>query len=259
VRKETGLVVCVLGQTGTPRPEYIYFIRRNLVPLRAKSGLLFCGDSERDLEASGVCSSLQWRGARDTEKRNPVMYKRLIVLLGMFLGSHAPAAAQTPAPQFVLAREHVAPIITMLRTVSRPLPAASFRLYQDPGKRRSHFTHLFAGDYEPEQSMELLPPVEGVRTLFFTRSSLQLVQLWSGRLRLDGFTGTLHMQNVQLGPSASGGLQDFRPPRQSYPGGPRSVDLYGVSLSFHFGHNARTGRPPPVWRCLSRIVGSARN
>ena len=58
------------------------------------------------------------------------MYKCFIVLLGIFLGSHAPAAAQTPAVQtpavqFVLAHAYVAPAITMLRPVLAPLPAAS--------------------------------------------------------------------------------------------------------------------------------------
>jgi len=196
---------------------------------------------------------------QELEKRNQVMYKRFIVLLGMFLGSHAPAAARTPAPQMVLAQERVAPTMTMLRTVSAPLPAASFQMHQDPVKSPAHFSSLVVGAYERDHNMERLPPTEEVKTLFFTRSSLPLAQLWRGRLRLDGFTGTLNMQNVQLGPSASGGLQDFRPPRQSYPGGPHSVDLYGVSLNFHFGRNARTGRPTQVWRCLSRIVGAVLN
>jgi hypothetical protein len=187
------------------------------------------------------------------------MYKRLIVMLGIFLGSHAPAPAQTPAPQLVLAQGNLVPMLTMFRTVSAPLPASSFLLYQNPGKPPTHFSHQFAGAYERDHSMDRLPPTDEVKTLFFTQSSMPLVQLWSGRLRLDGFTGTLNMQNVQLGPSASGGLQDFRPPRESYPGGPRSVDLYGVSLSFHFGRNTRTGSSPKVWRCLSRILSSVRN
>jgi len=59
------------------------------------------------------------------------------------------------------------------------------------------------------------------------------------------------MQNAELGPSAGGGL---RFPRQSYPGGPRSVDLYGVSLSFHFGRDAQVGRPAQIWSCLARIA-----
>jgi hypothetical protein len=82
------------------------------------------------------------------------------------------------------------------------------------------------------------------------------VQLWGGRLRLDGFTSTLHMQSVQFGPSAAGGL---RLPQQNYAGGPRSMDLYGVSLSFHFWQDARVGHPTQALRSLSRIVASVLN
>jgi hypothetical protein len=95
--------------------------------------------------------------------------------------------------------------------------------------------------------------------LILTQSLLPLMQLWGGRLRLDGFTSTLHMQNMQLGPSPSGGLLDFRSSRQNYPGGPRSVDLYGFSLSFHFGQDAQVGHPIRAWRCLSRIVATVLN
>jgi hypothetical protein len=189
------------------------------------------------------------------------MYKRFIVLLGIFLSNHAPAAAQAPAAQapavqIVLAHAYVAPAITMLRPVSAPLPTASFQLYLNPKKSPAYFDRVFAAAYERDGSIERVPPTETITTLYFTRTTLPLLQLWSGRLRLDGVIGTLNMQNVQLGPSASGGLWDFRPPRQSYPGGPRTLDLYGVSVSYHFGRAARTGSPPHVWRCLSRFVGS---
>ena len=184
------------------------------------------------------------------------MCKRFIMLLGILLGSHASSAAQTPAPQVVQAQEHVVPILSMLRKMSAPLPAASFLVHQDPVKSPAHSSHLIAGAYERDHSMERLPSVEEVKTLFVTRSSLPLAQLWSGRLRLECFTSTLNMQNVELGPSGGGGLLDFRPPRIDYPRGPHSVDLYGVSMSFHFGREARMGRPVETWRSLSRIVGS---
>jgi hypothetical protein len=133
--------------------------------------------------------------------------------------------------------------------------SASFLLYQNGGKPPAHFRCLLAGDYQPDRSMERLLPIEEVQTLFFEQSRLRLVQLWSGRLQLDGVMGTLSMQNVELGPSASGGLRDFRPPREIFPGGPRSVDLYGVSVSLQLDRKARTERAPQVWRYLSRVVG----
>jgi hypothetical protein len=189
------------------------------------------------------------------------MHKRFILLLGVFLGSHVPTAAQTPAPQIVPAQERVAPI-TMVRTVPAPLLASSFPLSESPGKSAAHFTYLFVRAYERDQGLEglkSLSPMREVKTLFLTQSMLPLVQLWGGRLRLDGFTSRLDMQNVQLGPSAGGGLLDFRPQRQGYPGGPRSFGLYGINLSFHFGRDAGTGRSTQAWRCLSPLVGTVLN
>src|ERR1700723_448773 len=98
---------------------------------------------------------------QELEKRNLVMYKRFIVLLGIFLGSHAPAAAQTsavqtPAVQIVLAHAYVAPAITMLRPVSAPLPAASFQEYQYSKKSPAYFDHVFAGAYVRDDSLERL-------------------------------------------------------------------------------------------------------
>jgi hypothetical protein len=190
------------------------------------------------------------------------MHKQVILLLlGIFLVGYVPMAAQTPAPQIVPAQDRIAPLVTVIPTAPAPLLAASFLLPENPGPSAAHFSYLFAGGYQRDQGLaglEDLSPVREVETLFLTQSLLPLVHLWGGRLRLDGFTSTLHMQNVQLGPSAAGGLQDFRPPRQSYPGGPRSVDLYGVSLSFHFGREAQLGRPTQLWHSLPRIVGAAR-
>jgi hypothetical protein len=186
------------------------------------------------------------------------MHKRFILLLGVFLGSHVLTAAQTPAPELVPAQERVALIVT---TAPTPLLAVSFLLPENPGNSAAHFSYLFVRDYERDQSLEGLKSLSAMRevkTLFLTQSMLPLVQLWGGRLRFDGFTSTLQMQNVQLGPSAAGGLLDFRPPRQGYPGGLRSVGLYGVNLSFHFGRDAQIGRPTQIWRCLARIAGAAR-
>jgi hypothetical protein len=185
------------------------------------------------------------------------MHKRFIMLLGVFLGSRVLTAAQTPVPELVPAQELVASIMT---GAPAPLLAVSFLLPEKPGKSTAHFSYLLAGAYEYERDQGLegfanLSPMREVKTLFLTQSLLPLVQIWGGRLRLDGFTTTLHMQNVELGPSAAGGLQDSRLLRQGYPGGPRSVDLYGVSLSFHFGRDAQIGRPAQIWRCLARILG----
>jgi hypothetical protein len=169
------------------------------------------------------------------------MYKRFIVLLGIFLSSLAPASAQAPVQRIVLAHERIAPTTTMLRTVSTPRLTASF-LHQKPGNSLVHFGHLYAPAYERDDSLAGLPRIVEVKTLFFTQLSLPLAQLWSGRLEVDAFQNTLHIQNLQL-----------------YLGRPSSVHLSGLSLSFHLGQEARSGSQTQVQRCLSRIVGTMLN
>jgi hypothetical protein len=183
------------------------------------------------------------------------MHKGFILLLGMFLGNCVSAAAQTPVPQIVLARDHIAPAMTMLRTVSIPLPAPSFMPSQDHGKSPADSSLLFVGAYERDDSLDRLSPMVKVKTLMFTLSSLPLFQLWSGRFQLDAFQSTLRMENMQLGPSGYGGMKGFCPSRQSCPGGPLSVHFTGLSLSFHFGRDSRTRRPTQAWRRLTRFVG----
>jgi hypothetical protein len=190
------------------------------------------------------------------------MHKRFFPLLVLFLGNLVPATAQTPAPQIVPTQDRIAPLVDVVPTATAPLLVVSPLLPDNPEKSATHSSCRFARAYERDPSLEglveSLSPMHEVKTLILTQSLLPLVQLWGGRLRLDGFTSTLHMQNMQLGPSA-GGLQDFRSPRQNYPGGLRSVDLYGFSLSFHLGRGAQVGRPTQAWRSLSRIVATVLN
>ncbi len=187
------------------------------------------------------------------------MYKPFVALLGMLLGSHAPAAAQTPAPQLVLVQERAAPTMAMLPMVSTAFPAGSTLLSQDTGKSPAHFNRLYVGAYECDTSLGQLLPMERVKNLLFTQANLPLVQLWGGRLQLDAFQSTLHIQDVQLGLTGYGGTQGFRSARQSYYGGPNSVRFSGLSLSFHFGGDARAARPTEVLRPLPRIVGHLLN
>lgn len=183
-----------------------------------------------------------------------MLYKRFMLLLGMFLGSLGPIAAQTPVPRIVLAQEHVAPIITTLQKISNPLPVASFLLFQDPAKSNAHFSFLFAGAYQRDYSLDHLSPMDEVKTLILTQSSLPLVQFWGGRLQLDAFQSTLRIQTGQLGPAGNGGLRGSRLEGQSYPDGLRSVQLSGLSLSFRFGRDARSGHPAQLRRRLTQMV-----
>jgi hypothetical protein len=187
------------------------------------------------------------------------MHKRFILLLSVFLGSHVPTGAQTPAPQIVPAQVRLAPIVRIVRTIPAPFLFPPFLLSESPGNSAAHSSYLFAGAYERYQSAKSISQMREVRTLFLTQSRLPLVQLWGGRLRLDGFKSAVNMQNVQLGPSAGGGLLDYRPERQGYPGGPRSFGLCGVNLSFHFGRDSRTRPPTQVVRRMTRFVGAVLN
>jgi hypothetical protein len=189
-----------------------------------------------------------------------VIYKPFILLLGIFLGSHRPAIAQTPTPRFVLAQEHVAPtIISILPTVSTALPAFSFLLFQGPAKSNLHFSRQFAGAYQGDYSLEHLSPMNEVRTVILTQSSLPLVQFWGGRLQLDAFQSTLHIQNGQLGLAGVGAMRGSLLSAQSYPGGPRSLHLSGLNLGFRFGRDARTGHPAQLWGRLTRMVDALLN
>jgi hypothetical protein len=185
------------------------------------------------------------------------VYRRFILLLGMFLGSYVPMAGQTPAPQIVLAQEHILPVMTTLRTVSIPLPTASFLRSQDPGESLAHFSLPFVGAYERYDGLQHLSQMVKVKSLMFTLSSLPLVQFWSGRFQLDAFQSSLRMENIQLGPSGYGGIVGFRAPRQSYLGGPLSVHFTGLGLSFHFGRDSRTRRPTRPWQRMKQFVGGA--
>jgi hypothetical protein len=177
----------------------------------------------------------------------------------MFLVSGVSEAAQTAGSQIVLVKEHIAPVMTMLHPVTIPLPAASLLRYQNLGKSPAHFSLLFSEAYKLDHSLEHLSPMDKVKTLTLTQSSLPLVQLWGGRLQLDAFQSTLHSQNVQLGPLGYGGIEGFHPSRQSYLGGPLSVHFCGLSLSFHVGRDSRARRPTQAWRRLTRIVGTVLN
>ena len=180
-------------------------------------------------------------------------YKPFILLLGIFLGSYR-TAAQTPAPRIVLAREQAAPSISILPTASTALPAFSFLLSQGLEKSNAHFSVPFAGVYQRDYRLDHLSPLDEVRTLILTQSSLPLFQFWGGRLQLDAFQSTLRIQNGQLG-----GMHASRLAGQSYPGGLRSIHLSGLSLSFRFGRDARTGHPAMLWRRLTRTLDAVLN
>ena len=94
-----------------------------------------------------------------------MVYKPFILLLGVFLSSHMPAAGQTPAPRSALALAHVVPVNAILPMVSTLLPAASFTLFQEAGKSSAHYSFVFAGAYEHDYTLDHLSPMDEVKTL----------------------------------------------------------------------------------------------
>jgi hypothetical protein len=181
------------------------------------------------------------------------MHKRFILLAGILLISHGPAAAQISAPRIILAQEHVAPIMTMLPTVSIPLPTVSL-LPRVPGKSTAQFNFSFAGVYERDSTLEHLSHMDEVKTLTLTQSSMPLVKLLGGRFQLNAFQNTLHLQGMQLGPFGNSAMRG-----SNYPGGRGSVHLTGLSLSFQFGRDAQRGHSAQLWRRLTGIVGAVLN
>jgi hypothetical protein len=101
--------------------------------------------------------------------------------------------------------------------------------------------------------------MDETKTLTLTQSLMPLVRFWGGRLQLDAFQSTLHSQNMQFGASGDGGLGGFRGLRQGYPGGAFSAHFSGLSLSLHFGREARARPAIQLWRHMTHIVGAVLN
>ncbi len=182
---------------------------------------------------------------------NVMIHKRSILLLGMLLGAPMLTAAQSTS-EFAAVLERVSPKIPISPAIPMRFDVSSFSV--SPSAAQYNASSLSTDAYAPAQSLSALSPMIELKTLFLTQSRLPLMQLWHGRLHFDGFTSELHTQNVQLGPSGGGNLQDFHPARQRYPCEPRSVYLYGLSLSFHFGRTNQTARSTQIWQRLARIV-----
>ena len=91
------------------------------------------------------------------------MYKRFIVLLGVFMGSQVPAAGQTPVPQIGLAQEHDGRIMATHRIVSPRLPTVRLLLSEDFGKFPAHFSLPFAGAQAPGPSLDHFSPIDKLR------------------------------------------------------------------------------------------------
>ncbi len=62
------------------------------------------------------------------------------------------------------------------------------------------------------------------------------------------------MSDVELGPSGSGGLLDFRPARQYALDTPHNFDSYGLSLSLRLGRGSQDMHTSDVFKSLRKIA-----
>jgi hypothetical protein len=180
-----------------------------------------------------------------------VSLKQLVLLLGLTLGSHTGAGAQSTDHRVAFVQS---PLSLMIASPPRQAPplGSSVLLIQQPGN--FHAAYGFRDSYE-HQNFSILFPFQETKTLFVTESRLLVAQLWGARLQVNLFAVTLHTGNVMLGPLVTN--EAFHRPRQF--GAPSSSGLYGIGVSIPLGRNARREGSTGLWHSLQRIVhgGSA--
>jgi hypothetical protein len=159
------------------------------------------------------------------------MQKHLILVLGVLLASSLPASAQTLTARLDLSQTRPAPGMTLLAASSRDLPLTANKQASSLAARPRRLPAALAVVEYRNPSLKLSSKVqaEQIQTPFLRQARISLVQMCDGRLRLDGIARAMSMKNVLDGPlilAHSGTMQ------------PRDATLYGISLSFRFGHNA---------------------
>jgi hypothetical protein len=193
------------------------------------------------------------------EKRTYVIYKHLLLFIGIFLGSRSLGAAQIAAPPMVEVAGNVSPILTMMGTAPTPVPVELALRYRDSRQAPRRVKYLLGGTYKSDPSIASMLPIATVKSLIFASSSLPLVQLFGGKVELDAFQSTSRIPYAQRGPVGNAGARDFHLPQQGYPGESRSLHLSGISLNFRFGGNWRSGTSLHAWRYLPRILSAVLN
>jgi hypothetical protein len=180
------------------------------------------------------------------------MQHQLILVVGLLLGSCLPGEAQTLPTRVFVARPELT--MTLVRTSLNLTPQKASLTAGQPRKPVAQFTVLIIPAYVPDRRPESQSLREVVRTPLLTESRMTIAQFCRGRLQLDRFESTLHMQNVHLGPPGFGGLS----PIHDQAGLASSASLQGISLVFRFGRNAQVRSQAQIWRCLGLIRGNIR-
>jgi hypothetical protein len=190
--------------------------------------------------------SAAWANAVPTPKQ-----AGLALTFGMLLGSCLPAAAQS---HFFPGRSATAaiPILSARFETSLPLsgPTHSENLLRlAPLDSQGH-----------NHSSALESSIDYVETPFAQETRLPVAALWGGRLKLGGFDKLSPMENMLLGPPASGRLPAWSVTTQAHPGlwVPLAEESYGLRLAVHLKRDSQPGPHTQVWRCLARVVGAGR-
>jgi hypothetical protein len=177
-----------------------------------------------------------------------VSLKRLVLLLGLVLGSHPIAGAQGIEHRVAFLQS---PPLQMTLSSPRKAPpfGSSVLLIQQQGNFHEGYDFRVATNYE-HQNPNNFPLFQQSTTPFVTESRLRVAQIWGARLQVNLFVVTFHSGNFMLGPLVSN--EAFHRPRQV--GKPPSFGLYGIGVSVPLGRNARWESSTGLWRSLQRIV-----
>ena len=177
-----------------------------------------------------------------------VCLKRLGLVLGLILGSHAQAGAQSIEHRVAFVQSPPSNIIVSPPRHTLPL-TSSVLLIQQQEDFHDGFGIRITENYG-HQIPDILLPFQQTKTSFVTESRLRVAQIWGARLQVNFFVVTLHTGNTRLGPLDSS--EAFLHPRQF--GEPPSSGLYGIGLSVPLGREARWEGSTGLWRSLQRIV-----
>ena len=183
-----------------------------------------------------------------------VSLKRLVLLLGLTLGSHTEARAQSTEHGVALVQSPSSQMIVSPPRQTPPLGSSVLLIQQ---LEDFHVGYRFRVTKSSEhQNPTSLFPFQQTKTPFLTESRFRVAQVWGSRLQVNLFVDTFHSGNFMLGPLVSN--EAFHRPRQV--GEPPSFGLYGIGVSVPLGRNARWESSTGLWRSLQRIVhgGSSR-
>jgi len=182
------------------------------------------------------------------------MRYKLILVTALLLGSCLPAAAQTLTAHPLIVPAHVEPTKLLVWTPPTHILANFSRTNSLPSKPAPRVTEIVIPPYLPEHWLDTGVEVgleqgsltENMRTPFLNESRLAVAGFWKGRLQIEGFDSTRHMQNEQFGPPGYISL----PPSHDQASLANSGGRDGISLVLTFGRHGPATSQPEAWRCV---------